>query len=154
MEDAIAALALGSCLILLAWIDARRMILPDTLTLALAATGLLAAFHAGAPEGVDAILASLLGGILFWLVRALHFRWRHVEGLGLGDVKLVAAGGPWTGLEGLPIMLLVGTASAVMFIAIQGLRGHKISAQTAIPFGPFLCLGIAAAWAAPRLFAP
>ena len=146
MADWIAGIALASTLTALAWIDFRSFILPDSLNLLLATCGLIRVFIVGSPDGIDAMLGALAAGSLFWLVRTVHFRLRQNEGLGLGDVKLVAAGGLWVGLNGLPVMLLVATISAFAFVGLQTLSGRKVGIRTAIPFGPFLCLGIAAAW--------
>ena len=79
---------------LLAWIDLRRGILPDWLNLAIAVIGLAramlldgwaAAFSAGC-EGIA------IGAIVF-LLRRLYFMFRKFQGLGLGDVKLLASSG-------------------------------------------------------------
>jgi len=50
--------------------------------------------------------------MLFWLLRRLYFAFREVQGLGLCDVKFLAAAGIWGGVAGLPMFLLVAALTA------------------------------------------
>src|SRR5439155_939260 len=83
---------------ILAVVDARRFIIPDILSLPAIPAGLLASGRLLEPSTSDLVridhaIGMLAGGLGLWLVRALYFRIRQREGLGLGDVKLAAAGG-------------------------------------------------------------
>jgi leader peptidase (prepilin peptidase) / N-methyltransferase len=133
-------------------IDLRRRILPDGLTLALLGAGLLVT---GLREGDAAAVlprlaeAALAFG-LFWSLRALHARLRGRIGLGLEDVKFLAAATAWTGLAPLPVLLLVASLTALAALASAALAGRRIDAATPLPFGPFLALGLhAALWLGP-----
>ena len=123
----------------IAVIDLRRRIIPDGLNLALLVAGLgLAAWRE--PEIAALLLrageaAAAFG--LFRAVRALHARLRGRIGLGLGDVKFLAAATAWTGLAGLPVVILVASLSA---LAVAVLR--RLEATARLPFGPFLALGL------------
>ena len=134
-------LALAS--LLLAWIDLRRGIIPDWLNLAIAVLGL--ARIGILEDGVLALSAAaegVLTGAIVWLLRWLYFRLRQRQGLGLGDVKLLAAAAIWVGIAGIPMLLLVASLTALAAAAVLHLAGAKMTRQTALPFGPFLALGL------------
>src|SRR5262245_34580392 len=86
---------LGGIVLALAIVDARKHLLPDRLNLLLAAIGAGQPLILGAPSAADAALGGLFGALSLLLIAALFRRWRGVDGLGLGDVKLVAAAGIW-----------------------------------------------------------
>ena len=90
--DLAAACLLGWTLLALAVIDARRHILPDFLTLPLAAAGIGFAFIDGVWP-IDRMLGAVLGYAAFASVAFLYRRWRGRDGLGMGDAKLMAAAG-------------------------------------------------------------
>lgn len=128
----------------IAWIDLRRRIIPDGLNLALLCAGLaLTAWR----EADGSALLPRAGEVavafaLFRGVRALHARLRGRIGLGLGDVKFLAAATAWTGLAGLPVLILVASLSALLVVVLR-----RLDAATRLPFGPFLALGLHAALA-------
>jgi leader peptidase (prepilin peptidase)/N-methyltransferase len=129
--------------LLLAWIDLRQGIIPNWLNLAIALGGLVrAAALEGAAGALVAGSEGIIVGALVWLLRWLYFRWRNVQGLGLGDVKLLAASGAWIGLAGVPLQLLVASLSALTAAGVLKLAGRTMTRQTALPFGPFLALGL------------
>ena len=136
-------LALAS--LLLAWIDLRRGIIPDWLNLAIAVLGLARiATTDDWPLALSAAAEGILTGAIVWLLRWLYFRLRRRQGLGLGDVKLLAAAAIWVGIAGIPLLLLVASLAALAAAGILHLAGEKMTRQTALPFGPFLALGLMA----------
>jgi leader peptidase (prepilin peptidase) / N-methyltransferase len=141
---------LGWWLLALAWIDARRWILPDALTLPLIVAGLLAALVFD-PETLAArALGAAAGYLVLRLVAWAYLRLRGREGLGQGDAKLFAAAGAWLGILALPQVILVAAVTALAAAAAQRLSGMQVRAQSALPFGPFLALAIWVLW----LFGP
>ena len=141
---------LGWWLLALAWIDARRWILPDALTLPLILAGLFAALVFDPDALAERALGAVLGYLALRLIGWAYLRLRGREGLGEGDAKLLAAGGAWLGALVLPQIILVAALSALLAAAALRLSGRRIRAQTALPFGPFLALAIWALW----LFGP
>jgi leader peptidase (prepilin peptidase)/N-methyltransferase len=126
-----------------ALIDFRHGIIPDWLNLAIAALGLInAVITDGATAAFTAIAMAGLVGWLFWSFQRLYVRLRHVEGLGLGDVKFLAAATIWVGVTGVPTLLLVAALAALGVAGALQLAGHEMKRQTSIPFGPFLALGL------------
>lgn len=128
----------------IAVIDLRTYRIPDRLSLPLMAAGLLAGpFLRGTPP-TDHVTGAAVAFALFAAVGEWHFRRRGVEGLGLGDAKLFAAGGAWLGWQDLAPVLLVAALGGLAFALAVG-RGRPLA------FGPWLALGIAALWLWPML---
>jgi len=101
------------------------------------------------------LLLSALGGLVgYSLIAGLAFYWRNQfgrEGIGLGDAKLLAAGGTWIGLFGLPFILLIASGGALAIIAILAVFKKPIGPQSHIPFGPALSIAIWAVWCLPQV---
>jgi len=138
-------LILLSFLIILSTIDIISFRLPNILTLPLILLGLIQA-HVLSGDILNAVLGAILGYSAFVIVELTFKRLRGVEGLGRGDAKLLAGGGAWCGWLWLPQIVLFSSVSAIIAIIVMRQTGNTISAQTAIPFGPFLALGIALVW--------
>jgi len=135
-------LAVGWTLLILAAIDLKTFLLPDTGTLGLILAGLAVAMVDAQLVGpFEAAWGALLGFAALWAIGALYERLRGQTGLGLGDAKLMAAAGAWLGPWGLPQLLLIASWSGLLFALLLRLSGRKLDAKTAIPFGPFLGLG-------------
>jgi leader peptidase (prepilin peptidase)/N-methyltransferase len=132
----------------LTWIDLRYGIIPDWLNLAIAGLGMLKAILIGGPlSGLEAACGGAAIGAIFWLLRRLYFAFRNFQGVGLGDVKLLAAAGTWVGIAGLPLLLLVAASTALASAGIMQLSGSKLTRQSSLPFGPFLAIGLLVALA-------
>ena len=137
----------------LALIDLRHGIIPDGLNLAVAALGLAKAIvDDGAMAGAEAIRDAIIVGLICWLLRRLYFVWRKIQGLGLGDVKFLAAAGIWVGLSGMPMLILIAASGALLAAGGLQLAGHSMRRQTSLPFGPFLAMGLLSAVAAQQWF--
>ena len=127
----------------LALIDIHRGIIPNGLNLSIAGLGLSkAAIAGGAMGGIEAGCEGLAIGLIFWLLRRLYFVLRKTQGLGLGDVKFLAAAGTWIGVTGLPPLLLIATLSALAAAGSLQLAGRDMTRRTSLPFGPFLAIGL------------
>ena len=127
----------------LAWIDIRCGIIPDWLNLTIAGLGLSKALMIGGPSaGLVAIWEGAVIGAVFWLVRRLYFAFRGVQGLGLGDVKFLAAAGIWSGIEGVSVLMMVAALTALACAGLMQLAGRQLTGQTSISFGPFLAIGL------------
>jgi leader peptidase (prepilin peptidase)/N-methyltransferase len=132
--------------ILLAWIDLRRGIIPDWLNVAIGVTGLARAFllDGGWTAALEAGFEGLVVGVIVWLLRRLYFTYRKFQGLGLGDVKLLATSAIWIGIAGVPLQLLAASLAALAAAGTVHLAGQTVTRQTSLPFGPFLALGLLA----------
>ena len=138
-----ARLIFGCALIVLFAIDLEHQLLPNAITLPGIGVGF--AFSLFTEPGWSASLIGILvgGGVLYGVAEA-YYRVRHEEGLGMGDVKMLAMVGAFIGwkLALLTLMMasLSGTVIGLILIAL-----HKGSLKYALPFGTFLALGAAAA---------
>jgi leader peptidase (prepilin peptidase)/N-methyltransferase len=152
VKVALVSCLLGWTMLAIAVVDARRFIIPDVLSLPAIPAGLLASGRLMDPSAadlvrVDHVIGMLAGGLGLWLVRAAYFRVRRREGLGLGDVKLAAAGGAWIGWQSLSDAILLAAALALsLVIALAVVRGKELSAAARIPFGCFLAPSIWLVW--------
>lgn len=144
----------GALLIGLAFSDLEQRILPDEMTLGGAAAGLaLAALEPfdftlvqlflpdWGPRSLsvlEALLGAFLGAGLLWFTGAVYRRVRGREGLGFGDVKMVAMIGSFLGLRGALQTLIFGSilGSVIGLVYIRAAR--KDYATYELPFGTFL----------------
>ncbi|MDB5652223.1 MAG: prepilin peptidase, partial [Hyphomicrobiales bacterium] len=100
----------------------------------------------GSPPLSEALVAALFGGSLLLAVFLFYRLWRGIDGIGLGDLKLVAAGGLWCDISGIGPMLIVATASAGTVALLRAFLAGRLDLKSKMPFGPYLSLGIFAAW--------
>lgn len=134
----------GTSLIVLAIIDARTGFLPDGLTLPMLGLGLIIQFWPTTQTvGIEASLVGMLiGSLPLWLM-AIIYRWRTgKDGLGLGDVKLVAAMGAWSGPAVIPMTMVLSAVTGLVWGLF--ITRHKPWARRRIAFGPFLVVGYGA----------
>lgn len=132
----------------LAVMDAETMRLPDTFTLPGIALGVLYAamrpaatmqghlLHAGV-----SILWALVAALALLTIRWVYWFLRHVEGMGLGDVKLLAMIAAWLGAELSLLTLALGTIGAAVFgvVLLAASPRERRPQSTRLPFGAFLC---------------
>ena len=133
-------MAVGGVYLVAAFIDLEIFILPDALTYPGAVLGLAAGVLALHQPVLDCLIGALVGAGLFWLLRLAYFKAKGVEGLGLGDVKLMLMIGAMSGWLGLPVTILLGALSALVISPVYMLASGQ-GTKARIPFGPFLCLG-------------
>ena len=123
-------------LIALSFIDLDTFRLPDVLTIPLLSIGLLGAFLIpGSPSGWESVLSALGAGGFFWCIARVY-----PQGMGYGDVKLVAALGAFLGFPSIFLAVFLASLAGVMAGIFLHVAGHK-SFHQQIPFGPYLALG-------------
>jgi leader peptidase (prepilin peptidase)/N-methyltransferase len=136
----------------IAYSDARRFIIPDVLSLPAIPAGLLAAPLLDPDRAfslliLEHIIAAAMGGGVLYAIRHVYAMSRGREGLGLGDVKLAAAAGAWTGIAGLSHVLLLACVMALgSVLLMHALRLKALRGATAVPFGVFLAPAIWLVW--------
>lgn len=132
----------GWTLLALSISDFRYFELPNRMTLGLALFGLGTVATLAPQKLPDSAIGAGLGFAVLALVGAAYAWLRGREGLGLGDAKLLGAGGAWIGWQGLASAVFLGALAGCLWVGAMWLKGEKPTAATAIPFGPFLALGI------------
>lgn len=146
-----------SFIIPLVFIDYRYKLLPDALTypglLILLVMRLIAPDQwllahtqklfglAGKPDWIVALVGSLLGAIVgggsLWLVREAYYRLRRVEGMGQGDIKMMAMVGAYLGWQLTLLTIFTGSLLGSV-IGIMLIARNRGSMKTELPFGVFL----------------
>ena len=135
-------------LLALALADLRRFRLPEPLMALTAALGLalaLAGDGTGWPDPgtrlTTALAGAALGGGAFWLVRAAYLWRTGRDGMGLGDVLLIAALGLALGPLRLPLVVLLAAATALLLALLRARRkGRSLRRLGRLPFGAALAL--------------
>ncbi len=126
-------------LIVLFAIDLEHHLLPNAITLPGIAIGL--AFSLLLPPGIiAAALGALIGGGSLWAIGEVYYRFSGQEGMGGGDVKMLAMIGAFLGWK-LAIVTLVFSSIAGALIGLLVLAIRKGGLKYALPYGTFLALG-------------
>ena len=129
-----------SALIVITVIDLYHQIIPDVISLPGVGIGLLASLVLPHLTFLNSLTGALLGGGSLFLVATLYQWFFKREGMGGGDVKLLAMVGAFLGWKAVILTILfssfIGSITGIIFIAVKGKN-----LKYAIPFGPFLSLG-------------
>ena len=136
-------LVLTSILIVLFGTDFDTQRLPDVITKPAIVVGLLFSLFT-APGIVASAIGAALGAGLLLAVRWLWKRLRGVDGMGLGDVKMLAGIGAFLGWRQIWVVIFLASLSGAIVGILLTARGSK-SMQTRLPFGTFLALAAYAA---------
>jgi len=161
-----AALVFVAAIIALIFIDSEHMILPNVITyplfvfavfvrvvypivfgasaftdLAVWPISQLPAWPTWALSLSGALLGALVGGGFLWLVGEAWKRFRGVDAMGLGDVKMMAAVGALLGWRLTLLSIFLGAFSGALIGGVLVMRQKDRDLQMQIPFGIFLGIG-------------
>jgi leader peptidase (prepilin peptidase)/N-methyltransferase len=139
----VSRLVFGCALIVLFAIDLEHHLLPNVVTV----PGILAGFAFSfftEPGWQASLIGIVVGGGVLFLIAEAYYRVRREEGLGMGDVKMLAMIGAFLGwkLTLVALMLASVGGSVIGLLLIATRRGDM---KYALPFGTFLALGAAGA---------
>lgn len=126
-------------LIAIAEIDRRTGFIPDALSMSFLWLGLLANLDGRFAPLDHAVVGAVAGYGAFAVIGQLYRRLRGRDGLGDGDAVLLAGVGAWCGWAVLPLVVLIGAAATLVWVALRRLAGRKLALEDAIAFGPGLC---------------
>ena len=129
----------GCAMIVLFFVDLEHHRLPNEITLPGIVVGLACSFFMP-PGWMSALIGIIVGGGSLWLVGELWFLIRHEEGMGFGDVKMLAMIGAFLGAKLMLATLFVSTILGSL-IGVAMIATKKGSLKTPLPFGCFLALG-------------
>lgn len=136
-------LILVCILIALFGIDLEHQILPNSITLPGIVIGVLFSLIA-APGIKDALIGVLIGGGILYAIAGAYYLWRREEGMGMGDVKMLAMIGAFLGWKAVLVTLVLASFSGA-FIGLGMMAVQRGGMKYALPFGTFLALGSLAA---------
>ena len=129
-----------AALIVITVIDLYHQIIPDVISLPGIGAGLLASLIIPQITFLNSLFGILLGGGSLFLVATLYQWLFKREGMGGGDVKLLAMIGAFLGWKAVVLTILLSSLiGSITGIIIMVSKGKDF--KYAIPFGPFLSLG-------------
>jgi len=133
----------GSMLVALFAIDLEHQLLPNAITLPGVVVGFAFSF-VNDPGWLASLIGIVAGGGSLFAIAEVYYRVRREEGLGMGDVKMLAMIGAFLGwkLALFTLMMASVAGSVVGLVLIVSRRGGM---KYALPFGTFLALGTAVA---------
>jgi leader peptidase (prepilin peptidase)/N-methyltransferase len=135
----VARLLFACSMIVLFVIDLQHRILPNVITL----PGVLVGFAFSwflTPGWLDSLIGILAGGGILLLIAEAYYRVRKEEGLGMGDVKMLAMIGAFLGWKLMLVTLVLSSFMGSMIgLAVIALK--KGDMKYALPFGTFLAIG-------------
>lgn len=145
----VAGFVFVAALIVISFIDLDVRIVPDVISLPGIVAGLVFSVVGHyfifdpvgiVPTPVGALLGVVAGGGFLLAVAWLYERFTGVEGMGGGDIKLLAMIGAFLGWPSIPLTLFLSSlGGSVIGVAFMLAKG--VDRRFALPFAPFLCLG-------------
>ncbi|MFN8627446.1 MAG: A24 family peptidase [Candidatus Binatia bacterium] len=129
-----------AALIVISFIDLDHQIIPDVISLPGIVLGLIFAAVGYGPPLLDSAIGVLVGGGILYAVAAGYHALTGREGMGGGDIKLLAMIGAFLGWQAVFVTLILGSfTGSIIGIALILLQGKD--SRVPIPFGPFLACG-------------
>jgi len=127
--------------ITISFIDLDFKIIPDELNLIGFLSGLLYSALRTDFSIIDALLGSFIGAGFLFAIAYLYLKFRGIEGLGMGDVKLLAFFGAYLGWFGSLFVIFVGSVLGVIIgLTLAYINKSEDKAKFEIPFGPYLSI--------------
>lgn len=126
-------------LVIVSFIDLDHFIIPDKISLPGIAIGLIGGLLDPDRTFMDALLGMLLGGGFLWAVAYVYYLLKKEEGMGGGDIKLLAWIGAILGWKSVPFIILLSSILGSI-VGVFLILKYKGSMKTIIPFGPYIAL--------------
>jgi len=139
----VSRLVLGCALIVLFAIDLEHHLLPNPITVPGIVVGFAFSFFTD-PGWVSSLIGILVGGGILYAIAEGYYWIRHEEGLGMGDVKMLAMVGAFLGWK-LTLMTLMLASVAGSIVGLSLIATRRGDMKYALPFGTFLAMGAALA---------
>jgi leader peptidase (prepilin peptidase)/N-methyltransferase len=132
--------AFVAALVVVSFIDLDHQIIPDVISLPGIVVGLVASALGQGPPLLDSLLGALVGGGMLYAVAVGYHALTGREGMGGGDIKLLAMIGAFVGWRGVLVSLIIGSFTGAV-VGISLILVRRTDSRVPIPFGPFLALG-------------
>ena len=132
--------AFMAALLVITFIDIDHRIIPDVISLPGIPLGVAASFFMPSLSWADSLIGVLAGGGSLYAVAWGYVRITGKEGMGGGDINLLAMIGAFIGWKGVLLTIFMGSAIGTL-VGLAAMLAEKKNMKMRIPFGPFLALG-------------
>jgi leader peptidase (prepilin peptidase) / N-methyltransferase len=126
-----------AALIVIIWIDFHHQIIPDVISLPGIGIGFVFSFFSTFISWQDSLIGLLVGGGILYTIALIYLLLRKQEGMGGGDIKLLAMIGAFLGWQSLPFVIFISSITGSV-VGLLAMIQQKKGGNTRIPFGPFL----------------
>jgi leader peptidase (prepilin peptidase)/N-methyltransferase len=133
-------LLFACAMIVLFVIDLQHKILPNEITLPGVVVGLMLSGVTGEPGWLSSLIGIAVGAGTLFAIAEAYYRVRGEEGLGMGDVKMLAMIGAFLGWKMVLLTLVLSSISGSI-VGVAILLVKRESLKYALPFGTFLAIG-------------
>ncbi len=127
-------------LIIITLIDLEHRIIPDEISLSGILVGFVSSFLLPNLTWIDSLIGIVMGGGLLFIISYGYLLITGQEGMGGGDIKLLAMIGAFLGWQFIPMVILI-SAAVGSFVGVCFMLYQKKDRHMQIPFGPFLAIG-------------
>lgn len=128
-----------AALLVIIVIDIHHQIIPDVISLPGIVLGFVFSFLSSSLTWQSSLIGIVLGGGVLYSIALLYFLIRKIDGMGGGDIKLLAMIGAWLGWQSLPFVIFASSFSGTI-VGLIAMGYQKKGGHTRIPFGPFLSI--------------
>ncbi len=128
-----------AALVTIIWIDLHHQIIPDVISIPGIILGFCFSFISTFISWQDSLIGLLAGGGIFYAISYSYYLLRRQEGLGGGDIKLLAMLGAFLGWQSLIFIIFASSVTGTV-AGLLAMRSQKKGGATRIPFGPFLAI--------------
>ena len=128
-----------AALLVIIWIDIHHQIIPDVISLPGIAIGFLFSFFLPSLSWQSSLIGLICGGGILYVIALLYYILKKQQGMGGGDIKLLAMIGAFLGWQSLLFVIFFSSLTGSI-IGIGTILKQKKDSKTRIPFGPFLSL--------------
>jgi leader peptidase (prepilin peptidase)/N-methyltransferase len=129
-----------AALLVITFIDIDHRIIPDAISLPGIPVGFAASFFIPSLGWTDSLIGILAGGGSLYAVAWSYQLITGKEGMGGGDIKLLAMIGAFIGWKGVLLTIFLGSASGTV-VGLATMLVERKDMKMRIPFGPFLAVG-------------
>jgi leader peptidase (prepilin peptidase)/N-methyltransferase len=128
-----------AALLVIIVIDIHHQIIPDVISLPGIIAGLVFSFFSTTLTWQSSLIGIAIGGGVLYAIALGYFLIRKIDGMGGGDIKLLAMIGAWLGWQSLPFVIFASSLGGTI-VGLIAMAYQKKGGRTRIPFGPFLSI--------------
>lgn len=129
----------SAALLTIIFIDIHHQIIPDVISLPGIVLGFFCSFFNPYVTWLDSLIGLVVGGGILYAIAFFYYILRKQEGMGGGDIKLLAMLGAFLGWQSLPFIIFFSSITGSI-VGISAMVLQKKGSNTRIPFGPFLSI--------------